>query len=41
VRGIKASRGVSQFTDPGNEAKSALMTSVTDTSSTFGRTTNM
>ncbi|HEX8888834.1 MAG TPA: VWA domain-containing protein [Pyrinomonadaceae bacterium] len=41
VRGIKANRGVSQFTDPGNEAKSALMTSVTDNSGTFGRVTNM
>jgi VWFA-related protein len=41
VRGLKASRGVSSFTDPGNEAKSALMTSTVDTSNQFGRVTNM
>ncbi|HEX8353220.1 MAG TPA: VWA domain-containing protein [Pyrinomonadaceae bacterium] len=41
VRGLKASRGVSSFTDPGNEAKSGLMSSVTDNSATFGRTPNM
>lgn len=41
VRGLKASRGVSSFTDPGNEAHSALMSSTVDNSGAFGRTADM
>jgi VWFA-related protein len=41
VRGLKASRGVSSFTDPGNEAKSALMTSTVDNSALFGSAPDM
>jgi hypothetical protein len=41
IRGLKALRGVSGFTDPGNEAKSALMTSTTDNSGVFGRAADM
>lgn len=41
VRGLKASRGVASFTDPGNEAKSALMTSTVDRSPLFGSAPDM
>jgi VWFA-related protein len=41
IRGLKAQRGVSGFTDPGNEAKSGLMTSTADNSGTFGRVADM
>lgn len=40
VRGLKASRGVSSFTDPGNEAKSALLGG-SDSSATFGYAPDM
>ena len=40
IRGLKASRGVSLFTDPGNEATSALMGGASGGSS-FGRAPNM
>lgn len=46
VRGLKASRGVARFTDPGNEATSALLGGMTNTTSSpgagnFGRRPNM
>jgi hypothetical protein len=40
IRGLKASRGVSLFTDPGNEATSALFGGASG-GSTFGRAPNM
>ena len=40
IRGLSGLKGVSGFTDPGNEAKSSLMTS-TSTDGTFGRTADM
>jgi VWFA-related protein len=42
VRGLKAQRGVSRFTDPGNEASSALLGGMTGTSQPggFGRRPN-
>src|SRR5205085_2833450 len=40
IRGLKASRGVSGFTDPGNEAKSGLG-SFDSSGATFGRTADM
>lgn len=40
IRGLKASRGVSLFTDPGNEATSALFGGANG-GSTFGRAPNM
>ncbi len=40
IRGLKASRGVSKFTDPGNEATSALFGGNSGGAS-FGRTANM
>jgi VWFA-related protein len=40
IRGLKASRGVSLFTDPGNEATSALFGG-SNGGSTFGRAPNM
>jgi len=40
VRGLKASRGISSFTDPGNEAKSALG-NFDNNAANFGRTANM
>jgi VWFA-related protein len=39
IRGLKASRGVSLYTDPGNEARSGLFSGPAD--STFGRSPNM
>lgn len=44
VRGLKASRGVSSFTDQGNEAKSGLagdLSDLTGSGGAFGRTPNM
>ncbi len=41
VRGLKASRGVSRFTDPGNEATSALFGGANGGGGSFGRTPNM
>jgi VWFA-related protein len=41
ARGLKASRGVSSFTDPGNEAKSGLMEGLGNQRGTFGRTADM
>jgi VWFA-related protein len=42
IRGLKASRGVSRFTDPGNEATSALFGGATGGGAgVFGRTPNM
>jgi VWFA-related protein len=41
VRGLKASGGVSHFTDRGNEAKSGLVTGIIDNGSTYGRTPDM
>jgi VWFA-related protein len=41
VRGLKASRGISSFTDPGNEAKSGLLSDFNSNDSSFGRTPNM
>jgi VWFA-related protein len=40
IRGLKGSRGVSKFTDPGNEASSGLFGGSTPRSG-FGRTANM
>src|SRR3954463_6934850 len=36
VRGLKAQRGVSRFTDPGNEASSALLGGLTNSSASPG-----
>lgn len=41
VRGLKANRGVSSFTDPGNEATSALFGGATGGAGGFGRRPNM
>jgi VWFA-related protein len=41
VRGLKASRGVSSFTDPGNEAKSGLAAGIIGGSDSFGRRADM
>ncbi|MDT5123962.1 MAG: hypothetical protein QOC96_3444 [Acidobacteriota bacterium] len=41
VRGLKASRGVSLYTDPGNEATSALFGGSNSRGGAFGRTPNM
>lgn len=41
IRGLKASRGVSAFTDPGNEAKSGLLSGMNGTPTNTGRTADM
>jgi len=41
IRGMQANRGVSKFTDPGNEARSGLMGDIEGGGSSFGRTPNM
>jgi VWFA-related protein len=41
VRGMQASRGVSKFTDPGNEARSGLMGDMEGGGGSFGRAPNM
>jgi VWFA-related protein len=41
ARGLKASAGVSHFTDAGNEAKSGLVTGIISNGSSEGRTPNM
>jgi VWFA-related protein len=41
IRGLKASRGVSAFTDPGNEAKSGLLGGMNGTPTSTGRAPDM
>jgi VWFA-related protein len=41
IRGMQASRGVSKFTDPGNEARSGLMGDMEGGGNSFGRAPNM
>lgn len=41
IRGMQANRGVSKFTDPGNEARSGLMGDLEGNGGSFGRSPNM